>query len=55
VRSLSTNDTWSSHPVAADEMAGLHIGNLLESYSYAFTITSLNTIGEGRSQEVSFG
>ena len=54
VRSVLTNDTRSSLPVLADLMTMLHIGNLLESNSYVFTITSLNLIGEGRSEEVSF-
>ncbi len=55
VRSVLTNDTPSSLQVLADLMTMLHIGNLIESNSYVFTITSLNLIGEGlTSEEVSF-
>ncbi len=54
VRSVPTNDTRSSLPVLADLKTMLHIGNLLESNSYVFTITSLNLIGEGRSEDISF-
>ncbi len=54
VRSVLTNDTRSSLPVLADLKTMLHIGNLLESNSYVFTIASLNLIGEGRSEDISF-
>ena len=54
VRSVLNNDTLSSLPVLADQITMLQIGNLLESNLYVFTITSLNLIGEGRSEEISF-
>ncbi len=54
MRSVLTNDTRSSLPVLADQITMLQIGNLLETISYVFTITSLNLNGEGRSEEISF-